>query len=158
MSKGNAVRIFTDGACSGNPGIGGWAAIICTDTEVKTLSGGCDDTTNNRMELLAVVNGLTHVLVKGHREVLIASDSAYVVNAINNRWVNKWQANGWIKTDGEPVKNTDLWQSLLELIESFDKVEFMKVKGHAGHHLNETADKCARNEVQRLKKLKETAV
>lgn len=146
------IRIFTDGACSGNPGPGGWAAIISIGDKHKVLSGGEATTTNNRMELLAVVEALARIVK--HRsqdtEYEIYSDSAYVVNAITLCWLVAWKMQKWKTTKGEPVKNTDLWQRCDELLTAARKkgkqIKFVKVKGHAGNPLNEYADKVAREE------------
>lgn len=148
------TRIFTDGACSGNPGAGGWAAIVLSDDHVKKISGGCEHTTNNRMELLAVIKGLTFAKTKCLREVEIASDSAYVVNAMNMGWLSNWKRSGWERKSGEPIKNIDLWMQLEDLTSHFTTLKFTKVKGHSGHHLNEMVDEMAREEVK--KQMKDT--
>lgn len=152
-------RIFTDGACSENPGPGGWAAIIPSDDGSIVLKGYEVDTTNNRMELMAAVNALAHVMKNGLNgfdkrkdKIEIHSDSAYVVNAINGKWTVKWKLNGWKTTKGKDVKNRDLWEELMSLMLSFKSdavnVHFVKVKGHNGNVLNEMADEVARSQVK----------
>lgn len=148
--QGEALKIYSDGACSGNPGIGGWAAIIPKKRSIITLSGGCEDTTNNRMELLSVIKGLTYALEKGYSEVEIYSDSAYVVNAINKGWLKSWLTSNWKKKDGSLVKNTDIWRQFVEVSDQFDNVKFIKVKGHNGNMYNEIADRYAKEEVRKL--------
>lgn len=134
------VEIFTDGACSGNPGPGGWCAILRCNGEEKELSGGEAETTNNRMELLAVINGLKALNRKC--KVKIYSDSSYVVNGITKGWADGWRANGWRKADKKPALNPDLWEQLLDLLAKHE-YEFEWVKGHAGHPENERCDKLA---------------
>lgn len=153
------VRIFTDGACSGNPGPGGWAAIFSTQKETRILKGHDCETTNNRMELLAVVKALEKVLRCGKvsNHYVILSDSAYVVNSINNNWVINWSLNDWKTGKGEKVKNQDLWEKYLDLIGflaecDIDHISFVKLKGHSGDPMNEYADKVAKSEA--LKALK----
>ncbi len=140
----NSVVIYTDGACSGNPGAGGWASILSYKGKEKVLSGGEEMTTNNRMELMAVIKGLESV--KSNLPVQIFSDSAYVVNAFNQNWIASWQKNNW-KTSGKgDVLNKDLWQRLIALTEKFD-VTFNKVKGHADNEYNNRCDELARAEI-----------
>ena len=134
------VEIFTDGACSGNPGPGGWGAILECDGYKKELSGGEAKNTNNRMELSAVIAALS--ALKDPCRVLLTTDSQYVVNGMEKGWAKKWQANGWRKSDKSPALNTDLWQRLLELCE-IHTVSFHWVKGHAGHPENERCDRLA---------------
>ena len=122
------VTIYTDGACSGNPGPGGYAAIIMAGDSKKEIFGACANTTNNRMELLAAIEGLK--VLKKPCEVSLYSDSAYLVNAYNSNWVSGWKRNGWKNSSKEPVKNIDLWQALEDLRAIHD-VTFIKVKGHA---------------------------
>lgn len=145
------LRIFTDGACSGNPGPGGWAAVFNLESESKTLSGCEVQTTNNRMELIAVVKAISKVVnLKGNGKlqkydsVEIHSDSAYVVNAINNGWLKSWKKNGWKTSANEDVKNKELWKKLDVLLNSDIDIKLIKVKGHAGIMFNEMADKEAR--------------
>ena len=141
------VEIFTDGACSGNPGPGGWGAMLrCGDHE-KELSGGEAETTNNRMELTAVIAALS--ALKRPCKVTLTTDSKYVVDSITKGWAKKWQANGWRKPDKKPALNTDLWEKLLTLLEVHD-VQFVWVKGHAGHPENERCDTLAVAECQKI--------
>ncbi len=134
------VEIFTDGACSGNPGPGGWASILRCDGVEKELSGGEKDTTNNRMELTAVIKALE--ALKYPCKVKLTTDSKYVCDAINQKWVYGWRDNGWRKKDKKPALNSDLWQNLLDLLE-IHSVEFLWVKGHNDHPENERCDKLA---------------
>ena len=134
------VEIFTDGACSGNPGPGGWGAVLRYGSAEKELSGGAADTTNNRMELSAVIAALS--ALKEPCKVTLTSDSKYVIDAVTKGWAKKWQANGWVKSDKKPALNADLWEKLLALLEKHD-VRFMWVKGHAGHPENERCDRLA---------------
>ena len=134
------VEIFTDGACSGNPGPGGWGAVLRYGSAEKELSGGAEDTTNNRMELSAVIAALS--ALKEPCKVTLTSDSKYVIDAVTKGWAKKWQANGWVKSDKKPALNADLWKKLLVLLEKHD-VRFVWVKGHAGHPENERCDRLA---------------
>lgn len=134
------VDVFTDGACSGNPGPGGWGAILRYNGHEKELSGGEANTTNNRMELSAVINALG--ALKQPCEVTLYSDSQYVCNALKLGWAKKWEANGWMRNKKEPALNPELWESLLNLCE-VHKVEVVWVKGHAGHPENERCDRLA---------------
>ncbi len=142
------VEIYTDGACSGNPGPGGWAAILRAQGREKVLTGFAPETTNNRMELTAVLEGLK--ALKRPCRVTIFSDSAYLVNAIQQGWLQKWQMNQWRrgKKLKDPVLNADLWQELARLLQTH-RVRFEKVEGHAGHELNERADRLAVEAIQR---------
>ena len=135
------VTLYTDGACSGNPGRGGWGAVLLYRDYRLELSGGEAETTNNRMELLAVISGLEHL--KYACEVDIYSDSAYVVRAFEEGWVADWERSGWKKADKKAVLNDDLWKRLLALTRKHDIV-FHKVKGHADDELNNLCDKLAR--------------
>lgn len=141
------VDIYTDGACSGNPGKGGWCAILMCDGKEKVLSGGEAETTNNRMEIAAAVNGLS--ALKKRCEVRLFSDSAYLVNAVENGWLESWQRNGWRTSDGKPVKNKDLWLDIVRLTGEH-AVTFVKVKGHADNENNNRCDKIARAEISKL--------
>ncbi len=134
------VEMFTDGACSGNPGPGGWGTILRYGCHTLELSGGYRLTTNNRMEILAVIRGLERL--KEPCRVLVYSDSKYVVDAINQGWVYGWKKNGWIKSNKEKALNPDLWETLLGEIKRHD-VEFHWVKGHDGHPENERCDELA---------------
>ena len=139
------VKIYTDGACSGNPGIGGYGTILAyMDSEgakhEKELSEGYENTTNNQMELMAVIVGLE--ALKKPCEVTVYSDSKYVVDAFNNKWIDTWISKGWKTAGKSPVKNVELWKRLLKAKEIHD-VEFVWVKGHAGHEYNERCDSLA---------------
>ena len=143
------ITIYTDGACSGNPGVGGWGAVLMYGKIKKEISGAEDNTTNNRMELLAVINALK--LLKEACDVDLYSDSAYVVNAFVNGWVDSWQQNGWRGSDKKEVKNIELWKELVGLCD-IHKVTFIKVKGHADNEYNNRCDKLATGAVAELKK------
>jgi len=134
------IRIFTDGACSGNPGPGGYGVVLVSGVHRKELAKGFRKTTNNRMELLAVIDGLKSL--KNRRRVEIWSDSKYVVEAIEKGWARKWRDNGWRKADKKPALNPDLWQELLELLD-MHQVKFLWLRGHDGHPENERADQLA---------------
>lgn len=134
------VEIFTDGACSGNPGPGGYGVVLRYGTKEKELSGGDSSTTNNRMELLGVITGLA--ALKEPCQVTLTTDSKYVVDSITKGWVYNWKKNNWIKSDKKPALNVDLWEKLLPLLEKH-KVTFNWVKGHAGHPENERCDRLA---------------
>ena len=142
------IEIFTDGACSGNPGKGGWGAILRFGEYQKELSGGEKNTTNNRMELTAVIEALK--ALKEPCEVIITTDSKYVSDAVTLGWAENWRKNGWKKADKKPALNADLWQQLLELLAQH-KVTFNWVKGHAGHIENERCDQLAVSYYQNLK-------
>lgn len=134
------VEIFTDGACSGNPGPGGWGAILKYKGNVKELSGGEPNTTNNRMELTAVISALS--ALKQPCEVTLTTDSKYIVDAVTKGWAEGWRKRGWVKSDRKPALNSDLWEKLLNLL-NIHKVTFVWVKGHAGHPENERCDSLA---------------
>lgn len=134
------VQLYTDGACSGNPGPGGWGAILVHGEKEKELSGGERETTNNRMELTAVIRGLQ--ALKRPCRVEIYTDSQYVANAFNKGWVKSWQKSGWKKADKKPVLNPDLWQELLAAMQTHD-CTYIWVRGHAGHSYNERCDALA---------------
>ena len=134
------VEIFTDGACSGNPGPGGWGAILRYNGREKELSGGERDTTNNRMELTAVIEALN--CLKEPCKVTLTTDSKYVSDGIGKGWAEQWQKNGWRKADKKPALNPDLWEKLLSLLKIHD-VTINWVKGHAGHCENERCDELA---------------
>lgn len=134
------VQIFTDGACSGNPGAGGWGAILRYGKFERELSGGEPSTTNNRMELSAVIAALAALKEPCH--VTLTTDSKYVVDSITKGWVYSWKKKSWIKSDKKPALNVDLWEKLLPLLEKH-KVDFIWVKGHAGHPENERCDRLA---------------
>ena len=139
------VIIYTDGACSGNPGPGGWGAILMFKNIKKEISGGLPNTTNNIMEMTAVIEALK--LLKFSCDVDIYSDSAYVVNAFNNQWINGWIKNNWKTSNKEPVKNKDLWIELIDLVNKHN-VTFIKVKGHADNEFNNRCDELARSEIK----------
>ena len=134
------VTIYTDGACSGNPGPGGWGAILMLGENRKEISGGSENTTNNIMELTAVIEALK--ILKRPCKVNIYSDSAYVVNAFLQKWIYGWMKKGWKTAGGDPVKNKELWQELYSLTKTHD-VTFIKVKGHADNEFNNRCDDMA---------------
>lgn len=134
------VEIYTDGACSGNPGVGGWASVLLYEQHKKELYGNDKETTNNRMELTAVIEALK--ALKRPCNVTLYSDSKYVIDSINKDWVYKWEANNWIKSDRKPALNTDLWKELLALLK-VHRVKFVWVKGHNGNEYNERCDELA---------------
>ncbi len=144
------IILYTDGACSGNPGMGGWGAILMYNEKEKVLSGNADLTTNNRMELTAVIQGLS--ALKEACEVDVYSDSAYVVNAFLQDWVGNWAKNGF-KTSKGKVQNLDLWQDLLSLCDKHN-VRWHKVKGHADNEYNNRCDKLATGEIDKLRQNK----
>ncbi len=135
------VTIYTDGACSGNPGPGGWGAVLLYGQHRKELSGGERETTNNRMEIQASLSALQQL--KQPCRVQLYSDSAYLVNCMKQRWYVKWQQNGWQTSKKQPVENKDLWQALLREMERHD-VTFHKVRGHSDNELNNRCDELAR--------------
>ncbi len=141
------VIIYTDGACSGNPGPGGWGAILMYKNAKKEISGGNKSTTNNIMEITAVIEALKCLKVES--EVQVYSDSAYTVNAFNQKWIYGWMKNGWKTSNGDNVKNKELWQELYSLTQKH-KVEFIKVKGHADNEYNNRCDELARNAIKNL--------
>lgn len=134
------VEIYTDGACSGNPGPGGYGTILKYGKHTKELSAGYTHTTNNRMELMAIIKGLE--ALKESCEVTVYSDSRYIVDAINKGWLQSWIKRNWVRGKNEPVKNVDLWKQLANLIKKH-KVEFVWVKGHNGLTENERCDQLA---------------
>ena len=141
------VTVYSDGACSGNPGPGGWGTILDYKGKRKELSGGEEHTTNNRMELTAVIEGLK--ALKEPCKVKIITDSQYVFNGITLGWAQSWRANNWKKKDKKPALNPELWAELLELIEKHDVV-MEWIKGHAGHPENERCDELAVKESQKF--------
>lgn len=143
----NTIQIYTDGACSGNPGPGGWGAVLRWNGHEKELSGGDPETTNNRMEMTAVIRALE--ALKKNSLVEIYTDSKYVMDGIT-KWLPGWKAKGWKTAAKQPVKNQDLWQEMDALIQKHD-VTFFWVKGHAGHPENERADALAVAAVPRIK-------
>ncbi len=139
------VTIYTDGACSGNPGPGGWGAILMYRDTALEISGYEAHTTNNRMELLAPIQALTRL--KEPCEVSVYSDSAYLINAFRKNWLDNWQRNNWLKSDKKPVENQDLWQRLLEF-GSIHRITWIKVKGHADNPYNNRCDELATGEIK----------
>ena len=142
------VEIYTDGACSGNPGPGGWGAILRYNGAEKELSGGEGQTTNNRMELTGVIAALR--ALKEPCRVELYSDSKYVIDAISLGWAVGWQKRGWRKADKSPALNSDLWERLLELA-AMHKLDCEWTKGHAGHEYNERCDEIAQNEADKYR-------
>lgn len=146
------IRIYTDGACSENPGPGGWAMVVNTDSTCDTFSGGEYGTTNNRMELTGVLEALKYVADYNSAKDIyeVYCDSAYVVNSINNKWLERWKLNGWKTKAGDDIKNRDLWEAISEQFKRIRKqnqqVVLIKIKGHAGNTFNELVDKLARSE------------
>ncbi|MFH1096649.1 MAG: ribonuclease HI [Candidatus Desantisbacteria bacterium] len=136
----NVITIYTDGACRGNPGPGGWAAILIIEEKEQEFAGGQRNTTNNQMELMGVIQGLK--AIKPPSKIRIYSDSAYIINAFTQNWIKNWLSNGWQTATKQPVKNQDLWQELLRLIQPH-QVEWVKVKGHSGDKYNERCDRLA---------------
>ena len=141
------IIIYTDGACSGNPGPGGWAAVLIYNGKEKEISGGNKNTTNNIMEITAVIEGLK--ALKYPCEVELYSDSAYVVNTFTQGWIFNWMQKGWKTASGDSVKNKELWQELYSLTK-IHKVTFNKVKGHADNHYNNRCDELARDAIKNL--------
>ncbi len=142
------VTLYTDGACSGNPGIGGWGAVLIYNGKEKRISSAEDNTTNNRMEVTAVIEGLK--CLKEPCEVDVYSDSAYTVNAFNNGWVYGWARLGWRKADNKPLLNEDLWRELYSL-SKIHKLNFIKVKGHSDNEYNNICDKLATDAVKNFR-------
>ena len=148
MTQKKQVTLYTDGACSGNPGAGGWGAILIYGEHRREFSGGEPQTTNNRMELTAVIEGL--MKLKFPCRVDVYSDSAYTVNGFLQGWVYGWEKLGWKKADKKPVLNDDLWKQLLALTREHE-VTFHKVKGHADNPLNNRCDELARGAIDELR-------
>ena len=141
------VEIYTDGACSGNPGAGGWGAVLLYEQHKKELYGNVKETTNNRMELTAVIEALK--ALKKPCNVTLYSDSKYVIDSVNKDWVYRWESNNWIKSDKKPALNVDLWKELLALLE-IHRVKFVWVKGHDGNNYNERCDELAVNAIKEI--------
>ncbi len=141
------VELYTDGACKGNPGPGGYGAILVYGGVEKEFSGGEALTTNNRMELLGAITGLA--ALKEPCEVVLTSDSKYLVDAVNKKWAVGWRQKGWKKSDGKPALNIDLWERLLDLLD-MHRVTLIWVKGHAGHPYNERCDRLAVSEAEKF--------
>ena len=142
------VHIYTDGACSGNPGPGGWGAVLMFKEQRKELSGGEANTTNNRMELLAAIEALK--ALKEPCIVKLYTDSAYLCNAFLQRWVDRWQQNGWLTSQKKSVENRDLWEALLAL-GKMHSIQWHKVKGHADNAHNNRCDELARKAIAQIK-------
>ena len=142
------VTVYTDGACSGNPGPGGWCAILEYQGHEKMISGGEPSTTNNRMELMAVIQAL--LALREPCVVELYSDSKYVIDALEKGWAWGWRKKGWKKGDGKPALNIDLWERLLDLLE-IHRVTLVWVKGHAGHPYNERCDRLAVSEAEKFR-------
>ncbi len=142
------INIYTDGACSNNPGPGGWGAILEYNGVKKEISGGEADTTNNRMELTAFIRALE--ILKEPCEITLCSDSKYVIDGLEKGWAKNWRAKNWIKSDKKPALNKDLWARLLDLTEEH-KINYVWIKGHAGHAENERCDALAVNETAKFK-------
>jgi ribonuclease HI len=140
------VIIYTDGACSGNPGPGGWGAILMYDDYKKEISGYSKSTTNNIMEITAVLEAVK--LLKFPCNIKIYSDSAYVVNCFNQKWIYNWQKNNWKTSDKKPVKNKELWEELYNILQAH-KFEFIKVKGHSDNEFNNRCDELATGEIKK---------
>lgn len=141
MAKRQPVIIYSDGACAGNPGPGGWAAIVIDGTSEREVSGGEPSTTNQRMELRGAIEGLR--AVEEPRAVALYSDSAYIVNCFRDKWHERWRQNGWKNAQKKPVGNRDLWEALIALAERH-QVSWHKVAGHSGDVMNDRADRLAR--------------
>ena len=141
------ITIYTDGACSGNPGPGGWGAILIYNSHRKEISGGEKSTTNNRMELTALIKALE--IVNQKCKINIFTDSKYLCDGINKGWAENWRKNNWKKSDNKPAINPDLWEKLLNLLQNHEyKINW--VKGHAGHAENELCDKLATDEIKKI--------
>ena len=134
------VCLYTDGACRGNPGVGGWGAILVYGKYEKEMSGGDRETTNNKMELTAAIEGLS--ALKEPCRVKLYSDSKYLIDGITKNWARSWRSKGWKKSDGKPALNVDLWEKILRLDE-YHEIEYIWVKGHAGNPYNERCDRLA---------------
>ena len=144
MVTSRKIELFTDGACKGNPGLGGWGVLINNSNNFIELKGTQRQTTNNRMELIAVIEGLKSI--KENENIEITTDSMYVKNGIN-QWINNWKRNGWKTAAKKPVKNKDLWQQLDELVQNYS-IKWIWVKGHSGHPGNERADQLANEAIE----------
>lgn len=143
------ITIYTDGACSGNPGPGAWAAILIYNGIEKELVGYESNTTNNRMELTAAIEAIS--AVKYSCSIKLFSDSSYLINAINNNWLGKWKNNDWHKSNKQPAQNIDLWEKISSLIQIHD-IKWIKVKGHSDNSYNNRCDKLATSEISKHKK------
>jgi len=141
LQTDNCIHLYTDGACAGNPGIGGYAYILKFKDKIKKKSGGFALTTNNRMELKAVIEGLRQI--KKNIPIIIYSDSKYIIDAFNKNWIYNWQKKNWIVKQGKLRANFDLWQELLDLTEKFTDIQWIWVKGHSDNEFNNECDKLA---------------
>jgi ribonuclease HI len=149
------ISIYTDGACSGNPGPGGWGAVLIYKDNIKEISGFVNNTTNNRMEIFAIIKAFS--ALKQHCKIDVYSDSAYVINSFNQGWIRNWEANSWKKSNKSPVENQDLWRQLLLYVRKHE-VKWHKVKGHSNNKFNNRCDELATNHIKLYKKgLKERA-
>ena len=145
MTKSNSIlRIYTDGACKGNPGVGGWGAILKYNNQIKEINGFSDNSTNNIMELTAVIEALKQL--NRACNIIITTDSTYVKNGITD-WINKWKINGWKTANKKSVKNKDLWVALDQLVEAHE-IKWKWIKGHSGHPENERADQLANEAIE----------
>ncbi len=140
------VTIYTDGACSGNPGAGGWGAILFYKTQKREISGYNPETTNNQMELTAAIKAID--MLKEPCEIELYSDSAYLINAFNEDWITKWQMNGYRNANKKPIQNIDLWKQLIEF-NNTHKIKWIKVKGHADNEFNNRCDALATGEISK---------
>lgn len=164
IKMGNKINIYTDGSCSKNPGPGGWATLIIYESKVSCLSGYEIESTNNRMELIAVVEALKEIIKKcnKYKAFEIFSDSAYVVNSFKNGWMYNWRMNGWKTKNGRDVKNVDLWKQSIKLLGLINnrnpecEIIFTKIKGHSGITYNEIVDKLAKEETLKASREKES--
>jgi len=146
------VRAYTDGACSGNPGPGGWAALLLfNENEKQEISGYSEDTTNNHMELKAVIEAIKLAVSLGYKDVDIYSDAAYVVNPFKNQWYKRWELNSWKTAKGSDVKNKDLWIKFSKLVRKYRGINLIKIKGHSGHEHNDRVDMLAKKEIERMR-------
>ncbi len=151
MNNKDKIIIYTDGACKGNPGPGGWGAVLIYNDTKKEICGGEKNTTNNRMELTSVIKALEKITNKSF-PVKIYTDSKYVKNGIES-WIHNWKKNGWKNASKKPVKNADLWKKLDNLVNSFDNIQWEWVKGHNNNTGNELADKLANEGIEKIKDL-----
>jgi len=141
------LRIYTDGACSGNPGPGGWAAVLLLEEGHQEIAGFDSDTTNNRMELKAAIEGLKLAISLGYTKIHLYTDSAYITNPVLRGHIKKWASNGWKTTKGSEIKNKDLWVRMRNILLRHRGINFIKVKGHSGNKYNERVDFLARKQI-----------
>ena len=147
ITSKNKIIVYTDGACIGNPGLGGWGAIIIIKNIEKKISGGSELTTNNRMEMLAVIEALK--FIESSSLITIYTDSQYIIKGISS-WIIKWKENNWTSSNRKPIKNIDLWKKI-DVLTIKHSIEWKWVKGHSGNHYNEEVDKLARAEAEKFK-------